>query len=441
MDNLFSQFKESNYEAWKDQLTKDLKGVTSDELKKLSNEGIIIEPYYTSENSSKTNSYFLHTDWDICEHIDVNDEITANKQALIALEGGASGICFYINKKINTNLLIQNISINHIYCTFYITNDCLHVLEDLKKWHAQINPHDSKIKCFVAVDPLYLLAKYGEWHTNQPKDLEVLNELQVISVNAELYQNAGTTIVNELAIALAHLNENLNYLQNTNFLGNKKIIHLTCSVASNFFMEIAKIRAYRSLINLIQKQYNIQLPIHIHANTSQINKSNIDAYTNLLRTTTEGMSAIIGGCNSLSVLPYNYGFTDKDSFSNRIARNQQHILKQESYLDKVCDISKGSYYIETITQQVAEKAWEKFKDIESKGGFITAFENGIINKIITTDAANLTTLYKNEKAVLIGVNKYKNANDTPLTLKQNLNKENNSTYTAIKPIRMVEYML
>ena len=125
-------------------------------------------------------------------------------------------------------------------------------------------------------------------------------------------------------------------------------------------MEIAKIRAYRSLINLIQKQYNIQLPIHIHANTSQLNKSNVDAYTNLLRTTTEGMSAIIGGCNSLSVLPYNYGFTDTDSFSNRIARNQQHILKQESYLDKVWDISKGSYYIETITQQIAEKAWEKF---------------------------------------------------------------------------------
>lgn len=313
------------------------------------------------------------------------------------------------------------------------------MLNDLKNFHSQINPHDSKIKCFVLIDPLYLLVKYGEWHTNQTKDLETLNELQTISVNAELYQNAGATLVNELAITLTHLNEYLNYLFDGNTLTNKKIIHLTCSVAGNFFMEIAKIRAYRNLIDLVQKQYNIQLPIHIHVNTTQLNKSNVDAYTNLLRTTTEGMSAIIGGCDSLSILPYNYGFEETNSFSERIARNQQHILKEESYLDKVCDISKGSYYIETLTQQIAEKAWEKFKEIENKGGFINAYTSGLISEIITTDANNLISLFKTEKVVLVGVNKYKNSNDKPLGLHSNLNIENKSTFNIIKPIRLVEH--
>jgi methylmalonyl-CoA mutase len=441
MDNLFSQFEESNYEAWRNQLTKDLKGITVDELKKINKEGIVIEPYYTSEKSIKATPYFSHTGWDICEHIEVNDEENANQKALAALNGGASGICFYINKKINTKLLIQNISLEHIYCAFYLTNDCLHVIDDLKNFHSQINPHELKIKCFVLIDPLHLLVKYGEWHSNQIKDLELLNELQAISINAELYQNAGATLINELAITLSHLNEYLNYLNNANVLTNKKIIHLTCSVGSNFFMEIAKIRAYRNLINLIQKQYNILLPIHIHVNTTQINKSNVDAYTNLLRTTTEGMSAIIGGCNSLCVLPYNIGFVETNSFSERIARNQQHILKEESYLDKVCDVSKGSFYIETITQQIAETAWEKFKEIENKGGFVNAYTTGLISEIITTDANNLISLFKEEKIVLVGVNKYKNSNDNPLNLHPHLNVENKSSFKSIKPIRLVEHKI
>jgi methylmalonyl-CoA mutase len=164
----------------------------------------------------------------------------------------------------------------------------------------------------------------------------------------------------------------------------------------------------------------------------------LDPYTNMLRTTTEAMSAIIGGCDSLSVLPFNEGFGKVNDFSSRIARNQQHILKDESYLDKVADISSGSYYIETLTDRLAEAAWEQFKVIESKGGFIKCIENGFIQDTISKDAELIVSQVEEGKMVLVGVNKFQNPKENELdSVFKVKSKENSSPrFKRIKPIRL-----
>lgn len=438
MQKLFTEFTPTTTAQWKDQLVKDLKGIDYNTLVWKTNSGIEIQPFYTKENlSSDYKPLFTHTDWDICEHIVVTDEKKANEQALKALKGGASGLVFYIHQKINTATLIKDISLEHIYSQFFISHEALQVLEDLKPKSSKTNPHDGKQKCFVTIDPLCFYVFNGGWQNSQETDLSILKELSHIPVNLGIYQEAGANTINELAIALSHLNENLNYLNNNQSLKNQTL-HLSVSIGSDFFMEIAKLRAYRKLIAMVFKEYNISFPIHIHAQTTQLNTSSLDAYNNMLRTTTEGMSAVIGGCNSLNILPFDIGFEEATDFSSRIARNQQHILKEESYLNKSSDISAGSYYIETLTDTIAEKAWEQFKIIESKGGFMACLKINFIQDLISKDAEILMDQVKEGKIVLVGVNKFQNAKEeVKLKPIQQIN-EKKTEIKKITPIRLAK---
>lgn len=439
MQNLFSEFEPTTAQKWKEQIVKDLKGIDFSQLVWKTHNGVSINPFYTAEDINETKQPVLTTsDWDICEHIIVTNEKEANQRALSALQGGASGLVFYIQSKINTSELIKGISLEHIYAQFIISNDALHVLNDLKTIYGTENSYEKKLKCFVNIDPLNLLATYGEWHSTEADDMKVLEQLVHIPVNISLYEEAGASTVNELAFGLAHTNEYFNYLSEKKKL-HDKALHFSFSVAPDFFTEIAKLRAFRKLVNLLQKQYGTNFPIHIHTQTAQLDKSVLDVYNNMLRTTTEAMSAVIGGANSLAVLPYNEGFEPASDFSSRIARNQQHILKDESYLNAVADISAGSYYIETLTDQLAEKAWEQFKSIEAKGGFIACLKNNFIQTLISEGVSTLIHEVKEGKLILVGVNKFQNKEEqvksmpeskSPLASKQEI--------TPIRPIRLAK---
>ena len=447
--NLFKEFSPVTAQQWKEQIVKDLKGIDFNELVWNTNSGLNIKPFYTSEDlKQQAPPLFTESNWDICENITVTNEKEANAIALSALAGGASGLSFYIHKKIDTKILLKDISLEYIYTQFFISNDALHVLNDLKDIYGKSNAFDGKLKCFVNIDSLSLLAFYGEWHKDEEKDLSVLKQLIHIPVNVSLYQEAGANTVNELAIGLAHLNEYFNYLEHQKELKNKTL-HFTFSIGGDFFNEIVKLRAFRKLLALLQVQYKIKFPVHIHAQTSLINKSSLDSYTNMLRTTTEGMSAVIGGSNSLCVLPFNEGFEKtvstlqqaqgtkgESDFSSRISRNQQHILKDESYLGKTAEIAAGSYYLETLTEQLAEKAWEQFKIIESNGGFIACLKNNFIQNLISKDAETLITQVKEGKMVLVGVNKYQNQKEEIRNVKLEILNEHKTPFKPIKPIRL-----
>lgn len=436
--HLFSEFNGINSQQWKDQIVKDLKGIDFNQLIWQTRQGISVNPFYTSEDIKETKvPLFSSHNWSICEQIEVHDEKKANEQALQALKGGASGLVFYIFKKIDTQALIKGIELDYIYTQFFISHDAIHVLEDLKEHTGRINTHDGVIKCFVNLDPLSMLAYFGEWHKDEPKDLSVLKQLKHIPVNASLYQEAGAHAVNELAVALAHLNEYIHYLSESKAWNNQTIL-ANFSVGSDFFNEIAKLRAFRQLVNLLQKQYQINSTLHLHVQTSLLNKSSLDAYNNMLRTTTEGMSAVIGGCDSLCVLPYNTGFEETTEFSARISRNQQHLYKEESYLNQVADMAAGSYYIETLTDQMAEKAWEQFKRIESKGGFLEALKSGYVQELIERDAEELLRQVKDSQIILVGVNKYQNPKDQIKSTQMAHQSESTAYIKAIRPIRLAE---
>jgi methylmalonyl-CoA mutase len=187
-------------------------------------------------------------------------------------------------------------------------------------------------------------------------------------------------------------------------------------------------------------QYNIKLDIHIHGQTTSINKSVIDSYTNMLRSTTEAMSASIGGCNSIVVLPFDHVFKSSTDFSRRMARNQQLILKEESYLNKVADMAAGSYYIENTTTTLCEKAWQQFKNIESKGGFIECLKTNMIQDLIEKDAELLINQLTEGKLVLVGVNKFQNKSEVMTdVIKETISKINSKTIiNPIKQIRLSE---
>lgn len=436
MKNLFSEFAGITSSEWKEQIKKDLKGIDFDQLVWKTHNGFYVNPFYSSEDLTQTPEPLFHySDWDICEQIMVADEKEANTKALKALEGGASGLSFFISRKIDTAALIKGISLEHIYSQFNVSNDALHVLDDLKDFYGKVNQHDGKVKCFVNIDPLHLLAFYGEWHNDQESDLSVLSKLKHVPVNIGLYEDAGASTVNELAIGLAHANEYFNYLAEQNSL-KEKTLHFSFSVAPDFFTEIAKFRAFRKLVDLLQEQYKTDFPIHLHAQTTMADKSCLDIYNNMLRTTTEAMSAVIGGVNSLTVLPYNEGFEKTNEFSSRISRNQQHILKDESYLNKVADISTGSYYIESITDSIAEKAWEQFKVIESKGGYIACLKNNFIQNLISEGADNLQKEFETGQLILVGVNKYENKNEQINYFAGKTTVSEKKEIIPIKPIRI-----
>jgi methylmalonyl-CoA mutase len=186
---------------------------------------------------------------------------------------------------------------------------------------------------------------------------------------------------------------------------------LEIAVGTNYFFEIAKLRAIRLLFNLIVKEYNQNWNCHLVVTPTKRNKTLYDYNVNMLRTTTECMSAILGGADTIANLPYDALYHKDNEFGDRIARNQLLILKNESYFDKVNNPSDGSYYIESLTQQLADKALVLFKDIEANGGFLKQLNEGIIKRKIQESADKEQDLFDSGKEILLGTNKHANKDD------------------------------
>ena len=213
-------------------------------------------------------------------------------------------------------------------------------------------------------------------------------------------------MVQQIAYSLGQANEYLNRIPSIN-----QPIVFEVSVGTNYFFEIAKLRALRLLFSVIAKEYNHNFDCHILVSPSKRNKTIYDYNVNLLRTTTECMSAILGGADAIANLPYDALYHKDNEFGDRIARNQLLVLKHESYFDKVNNPADGSYYIESLTNQLAEKALELFKDIEAQGGFLKQLNDGIIKRKIQESADKEQELFDSGKEVLLGTNKYPNKND------------------------------
>jgi methylmalonyl-CoA mutase len=433
MEKLFSEFKAATANDWKNQIIKDLKGIDFEKLVWKNPNGFDINPFYTAEDlKNQTPNLFTHSNWDVCSEFLVEDEKHANAQALKALMGGAGSLIFILTKKTNLDLLLQDILIEHIEINFVLKHADESFIADFKLHAKQKNIHTDKINGSVCFDPINHFAETGN---NLGTEIHAdTTSLKTVGVNAALYQNAGATQSFELACALAHAHEYLVFLSNKNIV-YKNPFYFTVAIGTDFFGEIAKLRALRKLWVLVAQEYNINKEIHIHAQTSLLDKSAQDANNNMLRTTTEAMSAVIGGCNSLTVYPFNTGIEHTNAFSERMATNQQLILKEESYLHHTADIGAGSYYIEKLTDDLAEKAWTYFKEIENKGGFLACLKSNYISDKINEQAANLIQQFKDGQLVLVGVNKFQNAKEKPA--QQIVSHHPNA---LIKPISLSNYL-
>ena len=409
-DNLFDAFEPVSSKQWKQQIQYELKGADyNDTLVWESLEGIKVRPFYhNDETEIKYTLKENKTPFSILQNIYVHDVALSNKRAIDTLNRGAESIRFTIeNESVILADLMQNLPLENITYFFYLPFLSIDFVNQINEFAAKNNA-----KCYIQLDPIGQLTKDGNWFGNLEKDFEKLNAISnktsvpFITIQSGIYQNAGANMVQQLAYTLSHINEYFNRIKNSN-----QPITIEVSVGTNYFFEIAKLRALRLLFNTLAAEYNHNFDCHIIATPTKRNKTLYDYNVNMLRTTIECMSAVLGGANSISNLPYDALYHKDNEFGDRIARNQLLILKHESYFDKVTNAADGAYYIESLTEQLAEKGLLLFKEIEAKGGFITQLIEGNIQKKISESGAKEQELFDSGKEVLLGTNKYPNKND------------------------------
>ena len=458
-ERLFSNFPGVSKQEWLDKIQADLKG--ADFEKKLvwkTTEGFKVQPFYRQEDlqGMKTTEglpgefpYIRgikkdNNSWFVRQDIRVENVHEANAKALDLLNKGVDSLGFSINKAdicpdfiraLLKDIRCDCIEINFSTCQKH----CVVLAEVLSDYFQEMGYDPERLEGSINFDPISRMMLKGKnlsgvlgFAKRLVDILAPYPHFRCMNVNAVELNNAGSYCFQELGYALAWGSEYLDLLIRQGVpaeLAAKKI-KFNFGISSNYFMEIAKFRAARMLWANIVKEYlttnadgceskgegNLSFDqeackMLIHAETSQFNMTLFDSYVNLLRTQTEAMSAAIAGVNSMRVLSFNAAYEVPNDFSERIARNQQLLLKEESHFDRIVDPAAGSYYIETLTDALAKEAWKLFLATEDEGGLLASVLNSKIQ-----DAVNASNIARHEavskrKESLLGTNQFPNFNE------------------------------
>lgn len=440
-EKLFEQFPPVTTAEWKAKVEADLKGAPFD--KKLvwrTNEGFNLQPMYRSEDIADlatTNSlpgeypYLRGTrtdnDWLIRQEIEAADAAEANKAALGAVSKGVTSLGFHISEPTVETLrvMLDGIDLKKIEVNFgCCLKKALPLVEALAAYAKEqgvgnelrgsvdFNPFKKPLRKGVAMEP----ANVSAMAVALIAAAKTLPGLKVLAVDSVMLANAGAYIFQELGYALAWGASWMTLLTEAGVKADEAAarIRFNMGVSSNFFMELAKFRAARMMWAQIVAQYGADkdaCKMNAHAATSRYNQTLYDAHVNLLRSQTEAMSAALAGVDSITVTPFDVPYKTPDEFSERIARNQQHLLKEESHLDKVVDPAGGSYYVETLTVSLAKEAWKLFLDTEEKGGFLACCNDGEVAKAVRESSEKRHTDVARRKEILLGTNQYPNVNE------------------------------
>lgn len=439
-EKLFDQFPPVSTQEWKAKVEADLKGAPFD--KKLvwrTNEGFDLQPMYRAEDIESLNTLnslpgeypFVRgikkdNDWLTRQEIIADTAIDANTKAVDILTKGVTSLGFKVDnvseETISTllkNIDIEKVEINFQCCPKHAIELTQVLVDYLEKKNLQDKFHGS-INFNPFRKPLLRGVPFGGDIVEIAKQLltivKPVKKLKVLSVNSVMLSDAGSYIYQELGYALAWGAQWLTMLTDAGMNASDvaERIKFNMGVSSNYFMELAKFRAARMLWAQIVKQYTDDeeaCKMHVHAITSKYNQTIYDAHVNLLRSQTECMSAALAGVDSITVVPFDTPYQTPDDFSERIARNQQFLLKEESHLDKVVDPAGGSYYVETLTVSIAHEAWKLFLDVEEKGGFLKEVNNGDIQKEIKSTSEKRHVDVARRKEILLGTNQYPNINE------------------------------
>ena len=404
-ERLFTEFEVPSTQEWLDKIQADLKG--ADFNKKLvwrTNEGFSVPPFYRREDVQKLKTPealpgefpFVRGNkkdnnvWFVRQNINVEDAKAGNAKALDILNKGVDSLGFHFcGDCVNAEFVETLLEGIHCECVELNFSTCkrrsLALAKILVEYFKKKGYDNAKIVGSIDWDPIEKIVTKGKDVTQllslAPQIVDTLKDypnFRCIAVNADALNNSGAYIVQELGYALAWGNEYLSELVDAGVdpvLAASKI-KFNMGITENYFMEIAKFRAARLLWAEIVKQYEPKCDcacmMCVNATTTTYNMTMFDSYVNLLRTQTETMSAALGGVHSIVVKPFDAVYEQPTEFSERIARNQQLLLKEESHFDKVVDPAAGSYFIEELTTSLAEAAWKLFLKIEDEGGYLEA---------------------------------------------------------------------
>jgi methylmalonyl-CoA mutase len=474
-------FPPTSTEAWEEKIQSDLKG--ADYQKKLiwrTIEGFSVRPYYRLEDLKTITHLKVHpgeypwvrskkdrdNDWYVRQDIDASEDAAgANKQALDVLNRGVESLGFKLNslqaiKKEDLEALLKDICIPAIQCNFEAGSRSAEVVDFLKDKLKKEGIGSSELKGGVDFKPLDALNRTGRYYESEQHDFdqaadlirnsEDLYNFAVIEIDGATLHNAGATNVQELGYVLAMGNEYLARLTDRGLTVDQVAprLRFKLGIGPAYFLEMAKLRAARMLWARVVQAYEpkdeASTRMQIHAETSRWNQTVYDPYVNMLRGTTEAMSAALGGTDSMSVTPYDAPFEKPTGFAQRMSRNTQIILKEEANFDKVVDPAGGSYYIENLTQSIGDHAWKLFQETENKGGYVEAFKAGSVQQQIEETANKRNMNLAQRKEVLVGVNLYPNANETmesgydASTLHSESEKADGAIAEPLKPYRGAE---
>ncbi len=440
-EKLFTEFQAPTTQEWLDKIEVDLKG--ADFQKKLvwrTNEGFNVQPFYRREDLANLKTPdalpgefpFVRgnkkdsNEWYVRQNIKVDDPVEANKKALDILNKGIDSIGFRFGGDMVSpsfiETLLKDIRLDIVEVSYRTCpRHAVELAEILVKYFEKQGYDKEKIVGGVGFDPIDKMLQKGKDTTPMlaqlPKLVETLKDypnLRCVMVHSDTLNNAGAYIVQELGYALAWGNE---YLQELVDAGvdvdtAAKSIKFYMGISENYFMEIAKFRAARLLWAQIVKQYepkcDCACKMIINASTSTYNQTLFDSYVNLLRSQTEAMSAALGGVHSMVVTPFDAPYEKATDFSERIARNQQLLIKEESHFNRIVDPSAGSYYIEHLTDALAQEAWKIFLKIEDEGGFLEAVKKGIVQDDINATNVKRHGDAAKRKEFLLGTNQFPN---------------------------------
>jgi len=441
-EKLFQEFDPVSTEDWKEKIIKDLKG--ADYNRKLvwkTKNGFELEPFYRREdlkelehlNTLPGNFPFVRGNnatakgWVVNQIIEVNNIEDANKEAVEIKMKGADSLSFifkddFIPTETDIENLLKNIRIDILEVNFKTqkVDVLVKIIESLARKH---NRNLEDIKGSIFCDPLSEISLSGNPQKKESLFLQLTSAFEAgknlpnfhcLTIDGSIFHNAGSSTSTEMASALSMGVEYLSHLtgRGVDIDEISKRIRFSFATGSSYFTEIAKIRALRFLWAKIVNEFGIcdsnSAKMYIHSVSSNLNKTLYDPYVNMLRTTTETMSAALGGADSITVLPFDITKSENPELGKRIARNQQLLLKGESHFDKVNDAAAGSYYIENLTGKLIESSWKLFLEIEEKGGYLKAFESGFITEIIETEASQLKQEVAVRKRQILGTNQYPN---------------------------------
>ena len=443
-EKLFAEFPPVSTEAWEAAIAVDLKG--ADYERKLvwrTNEGFNVRPYYRAENLEGLETLnaaagefpYLRgvsgdNNWLTHQTIEVAAPAEANATALQMLNAGVDSLGFEIKdenfSEADLDVLLKDICMPAVNLTFSgkkMPHVAALVLAKAEK--DGVSKDDTRVN--FCIDPIVKhLSMKGDWceKCGGTKCFDKIADLvaktkeyknvRVVTVSGNVFSDSGSTIVEELGFSLAVAHEYLVRMMEHGLTIDEaaRKLRFSFAVTSNYFMEMAKLRAARLLWANIVKAYEPEKPcsckMFVHARTSAWNQTVYDPYVNMLRGTTEAMSAAIAGVHSLEVLPFDHSYEAPSEFSYRIARNESLLLKHESHFDQVIDPAGGSYYIENLTKSIADEAWKLFLEVEEKGGYVEAFKAGFIVERVKASAAAKDKAVATRRQTILGSNQYPN---------------------------------